>query len=300
MPYPTVSSQLHSHAIGLVSRQRDDLIERKAQISRGDAQHPNRMGRPHEQKNVGPCWLSFSPWSHFWRQAPMLAQAPTGSQAQGTIRGGTQIGQPLPLSTPGQAIGADASPLRTVGSGMAGPAVALLSALYDPAWTTEVKNRLLASGKFSAVGTFAVASMTPSLAQLSAYDAVFVFSDAPFFSRAGLGDVLADYVDTGRGVVLATFSFSTDYGSLQGRFATGGYYAVTPVVGQTSGPATLGSVLVPSHPVMGGALPHSTEAVRPFGMCLRLCRPARSGSQTGRMAPSWLLRRILAWPGGWT
>jgi len=46
---------------------------------------------------------------------------------------------------------------------------------------------------------------TPSLAELMAYDAIFVWGSASL-SGDLFGDVLADYVDAGGGVVIAVFA----------------------------------------------------------------------------------------------
>jgi hypothetical protein len=58
-----------------------------------------------------------------------------------------------------------------------------------------------------------VSMSTPSLSTLVNYDAVFVWSCwIPFFDSVALGDMLADYVDVGGGVVLATAWMDSFFG----------------------------------------------------------------------------------------
>ena len=47
----------------------------------------------------------------------------------------------------------------------------------------------------------------PSLALLQQYQSVIVANDLPFGDATGVGTVLADYADTGGGVVLTLASF---------------------------------------------------------------------------------------------
>ncbi len=67
-----------------------------------------------------------------------------------------------------------------------------------------------------------VCGTPPTLAQLSELGSVLVWSNFPFGQRDALGDVLADYVDQGGGVVLATYAFSQPW-AVGGRIATANY-----------------------------------------------------------------------------
>ena len=92
---------------------------------------------------------------------------------------------------------------------------------------------------------------TPTLAQLEQYNAVLVYSDAAFNDSVGMGNVLADYVDAGGGVVVATFDFTPGNYGLLGRLVTGGYMPLT------TGNFTYGTDLTlvadqPSHPILNG------------------------------------------------
>ena len=66
----------------------------------------------------------------------------------------------------------------------------------------------------------------PTLATLSSFGAVLVWSNYAFGQPDALGSVLADYVDQGGGVLLATYSFSETW-RIGGRIATNGYTPFT-------------------------------------------------------------------------
>jgi hypothetical protein len=91
---------------------------------------------------------------------------------------------------------------------------------------------------------------TPTLDELLPYDAVGTHSAARFADPNALGNILADYVDSGGGIVLANFCFADDGFGLTGRVMTGDYATLT-----------LGSAMFvtqslgwydPAHPVMSG------------------------------------------------
>jgi len=77
---------------------------------------------------------------------------------------------------------------------------------------------------------------TPSLSDLSTFGAVMVWSNFPFSQPDTLGNVLADFVDQGGGVALATYSFSQSW-RIGGRILTAGYspFTVSPTAVCTSG-----------------------------------------------------------------
>ncbi len=95
--------------------------------------------------------------------------------------------------------------------------VAVLGAPVSPSYLVDVQDYLVPFSDFVVVDTFNVGSSTPSLSTLLNYDAVLVFSDMSFFNPVALGDVLADYVDLGGGVVLATFVWYGPGLDLEGR-----------------------------------------------------------------------------------
>jgi hypothetical protein len=131
---------------------------------------------------------------------------------------------------------------------------------------TDVQSKLIASGQFNSVALLDCVTTTPSLVQLQAYDAVITWSNFTYLNGAALGDVLADYVDAGGGVVVAVFANSDTMANrfLGGRWQTG-YEVILDQGTTTTGPATLGTVLLPSHPVMTGVTNFSggTSSFRP-------------------------------------
>ncbi len=127
--------------------------------------------------------------------------------------------------------------------------VGLLGAIWE---SGNVSGYLTGTGQFAAgdityINTYDV---TPTLDTMKTFDSVLVFSDARFSDATTLGNNLADYVDWGGGVVLATFAFDSSY-TVEGRFASDGYTPFT--VGYNFYSAhTLGTVADPTHPIMNG------------------------------------------------
>ena len=132
--------------------------------------------------------------------------------------------------------------------------VALLHSEQNTAYVDDVATSLTQYGGFTSIGRINVASSTPTLATLQAYDSVLVWSNYSFQSATGLGNVLADYVDAGGGVVQAWGSNSTfsSTHNIQGRWITGSYSPYVYGYTYSTANATLGTVHQPSHPVMQG------------------------------------------------
>lgn len=148
--------------------------------------------------------------------------------------------------------------------------VAICAAAGTTANFNDVQAKLLGTGFFTTVDIINAQTVTPTLAQLQAYDSVIVWTNTTPLSSAALGDVLADYVDAGGGVVVAVFANST---TTAGRFLGGRWLAqastyevIVSQGGNTSGTLqTLGTVLVPGHPLMAGVNTFSggTSSFRP-------------------------------------
>jgi hypothetical protein len=89
-------------------------------------------------------------------------------------------------------------------------------------------------------------------AQLLDVGSVLVWSNFPFPDREGLGNVLADYVDQGGGVVLATYAFSDPW-SIGGRIATAAYSPFTVTGNNVDPPGMLDlAASNTAHPIMDG------------------------------------------------
>ena len=90
---------------------------------------------------------------------------------------------------------------------------------------------------------------TPGLGDLAWYNSVILASNAPFHNPTALGDVLADYVDAGGGLVLTLASFIEGY-NVGGRLLTGGYLPFQ--LGYGPGDVGFLGSYDPNHPIMKG------------------------------------------------
>lgn len=150
------------------------------------------------------------------------------------------------------------------------PRVLLVHAI-QPGYTTDVVGKLGAFGVFQAVDDFQADEGTPSLARLQGYDAVLVMSDAGFEDATALGDVLADYLDAGGGIVVAMFGLNDDGLGVMGRFRTDDAFIIQPA-GHVAGDGPFGlTVTAAAHPILGGvsAFGGGSGSIRPGGTALR-------------------------------
>jgi hypothetical protein len=143
-------------------------------------------------------------------------------------------------------------------SGATLPRVAVLSNEADTDYTADVVEKLDATGQFSRVDTINAASSTPSLSQLQAYDGVLVYTGdngSAIFDTTALGNVLADFVDEGGGLVVAfaavVYDPSLSEYALGGSYASSQYYLV-PRVTSASGSQVSSAVFDSTHPVLAG------------------------------------------------
>ncbi|MDH0863955.1 PEP-CTERM sorting domain-containing protein [Mitsuaria sp. GD03876] len=129
--------------------------------------------------------------------------------------------------------------------------VLILGAPQQAGGLADVQSKIAGTGVVSgAIDVFNVHAGTPTLAQLTAYDAVLVFNDATYADKTLLGNVLADYVDAGGGVVEAGLSHAgSGLGGLTGRFVTGNYDVFNSNSNQNSC-GSLGAVAEPDSPLM--------------------------------------------------
>jgi hypothetical protein len=135
--------------------------------------------------------------------------------------------------------------------------ILIMPAVYtDYGWDQDPVNKMTAfSSDFSVVDKWDARSKTPTWDDIKDYSAILVYTDGyygySFQNAAGLGDLLADYVDAGGSVVCAWWCFlqSGSY-YLQGRFNTGSYYVIQPSNSYTSSSSGVGTIDIPGHPVM--------------------------------------------------
>lgn len=123
--------------------------------------------------------------------------------------------------------------------------------LNDPRYT-DVQSKLMGTGLFNSVTIVDVINTTPTLATLQQYDALLTWSNVDYFDNVALGNVFADYVDSGGGVVVAPFANSTPSSNrfLSGRWITDGYEIIPSQQGNVSTAVSLGDILDPMHPIM--------------------------------------------------
>ncbi len=118
------------------------------------------------------------------------------------------------------------------------------------AWLDDVVAQLLGTGKIPGnIDTFNIGSGTPTLAQLQTYDSVMVFTDGAAQNADLLGDRMADYVDSGGGVVQAVFSWHNSI-PLGGRWMSGGYSPLTYAAQSQGTELFIGTRHLPGHPVL--------------------------------------------------
>lgn len=139
---------------------------------------------------------------------------------------------------------------------------------------TDPQTRLMSTGRFAVVDIINVFLATPTLAQLQAYDAVMCWTNSTPVSSSAWGDVLADYVDSGGGVVVTVFANSTLTANrnILGRWQSG-YEVIMDQSGNFSGAGgVLETIVVPGHPVVAGvtAFAGGTIGSRPTGTTLEV------------------------------
>lgn len=133
---------------------------------------------------------------------------------------------------------------------------------------TDPRDMLVADGRFAQVDIISTTPFggggTPTLATLLQYDAILHWTNDSNADSVGLGNVFADYVDAGGGVVVAVFANTSVNAQryLQGRWLTGNYEVIPSRGGHTEGPPPgtpglsghvhMASPLVPDHQVFAG------------------------------------------------
>lgn len=151
------------------------------------------------------------------------------------------------------------------------PDIAIAAAYANSCNVNDVQTKLIASGRFGSVDIIEVKASTPVLADLTPYDALLTWTNLSYNDAIALGDVFADYVDAGGGVVVATFATSTTTNNryLAGRWITGGYEVIQTQSGNTASSSSLGTILQPGNPLMNGVTTlNANSAFRPTGTTL--------------------------------
>jgi hypothetical protein len=121
--------------------------------------------------------------------------------------------------------------------------------LHSGTDVTEIQSLLSAFPDLQAVDVRDASFGNPSLGELEAYQSVMLVANTPFDDPDGLGDVLADYVDTGGGLVM-TLATTLAGWEIRGRLRSDGYIPFTLGTGPV-GSSILGTFDA-SHPIMAG------------------------------------------------
>ena len=93
----------------------------------------------------------------------------------------------------------------------------------DASFEADVLNTIRSTIRFSKIDEFNGQTGTPTSLQILTYQAIFVYTSGSLQSSPNMGDVLADYIDSGGRVGVAIGVFGTTARALTGRFASGGY-----------------------------------------------------------------------------
>ncbi|MEZ6234519.1 MAG: hypothetical protein R3B68_10055 [Phycisphaerales bacterium] len=128
--------------------------------------------------------------------------------------------------------------LAAAGLASAQTSVAIVAA-DSAANLADVQAKLAGTGLFTTVDVISVVSLTPTLADLQQYDSVITWTNQTPLSNVDLGDVFADYIDAGGGVVVTVFANSTTTATriIRGRFDTDNYHIIVPAGGSLPAPA---------------------------------------------------------------
>lgn len=124
------------------------------------------------------------------------------------------------------------------------PRVALVASTLSTTVFATVRNSLRIYAPLGIVDSFNTRDLTPTLDQLSRYDSLLLWSDVWPLDYIALGNVLADYVDRGGGVVMDSGMLGS-FTSLGGRWQSGNYGLAT------SAPGAIGqcAAVYPGHPI---------------------------------------------------
>jgi len=121
----------------------------------------------------------------------------------------------------------------------------------DSTYVIDVRDKILRSDFIRSADIFDVRSGTPTLKQLEKYDSIITWSNYCYSDPVGIGNVLANYLENGGGVVVAVFSYNSGCFQIQGRFLTDNFYTIPAGSGSTGGASTINS-LQPDHPILTG------------------------------------------------
>jgi hypothetical protein len=129
----------------------------------------------------------------------------------------------------------------------------------DDLYNADVQQKISNTGKFVQVDAVNLNNRIPTLPEAMSYDAILMWGGHVQFdptTATAVGNVLADYADNGRGVVISTFALGCDVSGFwipTGRWDADRYHVMNPVISQDQDTRLyLGTIYDPSNPVMAG------------------------------------------------
>ena len=157
----------------------------------------------------------------------------------------------------------EARALTGGGGGSSNPANTTVLVLSDDATAISNASAFLPPFGFPVVDTYDTTGGTPALAFIQNYDAVLFSETNGSFDPVATGDLVADYIDAGGGVVIATASHGDQGGGAgfgaQGRITTSGQSPFNFDATNNIGGSTLGTVYQPGHYIMTNVTAVSTS-----------------------------------------
>ena len=120
-------------------------------------------------------------------------------------------------------------------------------------YSIDLQNSLINTHKFNSVDIFNAHVSTPTLSELSNYDAILVSSNYQFANSLAIGNVLADYIDAGGGVVNSLFAMNEVWSiSTSSRFYTANYNLIAHASIDYSNISLNLVKTDPTHPILNG------------------------------------------------
>ena len=124
--------------------------------------------------------------------------------------------------------------------------IAILGAAFDYE-NEDIANGLVATNNFGGVTMINVSMVTPTLEELSTFDAILVYSIDPYKNAKSLGNVVSEYALSGGGVVTASHESNTH--SLQGEWIKQKLNVYEHDDNYKEAKHSMGNVLIEGHPI---------------------------------------------------
>ena len=125
--------------------------------------------------------------------------------------------------------------------------VAILGAAFDYE-NADIAKGLVATNTFGGVTMINVSMVTPTLEELSAFDAILVYSIDAYSDSEGLGNVVSEYALSGGGVVTASHESNTH--SLKGEWIKQKLNVYKHDDNYKEAKNSIGEVLIEGHPIL--------------------------------------------------